>query len=30
MSPEAHEILRREQIIVIDYRSLQQGWPWSG
>jgi chitin disaccharide deacetylase len=27
MSPEAREILRREQIIVIDYRSLQQAWP---
>jgi chitin disaccharide deacetylase len=25
-SPEAREILRREQIIVIDYRSLQQAW----
>ncbi len=25
-SPEAREILQRKQIIVIDYRSLQQAW----
>ena len=25
-SPEAREILQREQIVVIDYRSLQQAW----
>jgi len=30
MSPEAREILRRERIIVIDYRRLQQAWPSSG
>jgi chitin disaccharide deacetylase len=27
MSSEAREILRRERIIVIDYRRLQQAWP---
>jgi hypothetical protein len=30
MSPEAREILRRERIVVIDDRRLQQAWPWSG
>ena len=30
MSPDAREILRRERIIVIDYRRLQQAWPRGG